>query len=333
MASRFRFWQPTPARQPLAARIYIDGHVGTVGLRIRDWLAPRSDVSLLTLAEAERKDPAARREALAAADAAVLCLPDDASREAAAWAAEAGTPVVDASTAHRVAEGWVYGLPELAPGQREAIAASRCVTAPGCYAQSFVLAVRPLVAEGVLTADVPLQIHALSGYTGGGRSMIEKWESQAGGLVGLPYEAPYALDRVHKHIPEMVAYTGLTTEPQFVPSVGPFACGMRVVVPLHAAQLRGAGAKAVFEALASRYAGETFVRLHPLQDPPVLDEHGLDPRACNDTNRLDLHVLPHPSGHVALVAILDNLGKGACGSAIQCLNLLLGLPDATALPV
>jgi len=317
----------------MAATVYIDGHVGTTGLRIREWLASRTDLVLRILNEDRRKDPAARREAVAGADVAVLCLPDDASREAAAWAEEAGTAVVDASTAHRVAEGWVYGLPELAPGQREAIAGARRVTNPGCYGQGFILLVRPLVDAGLLPPDVPLGVHALSGYSGGGRSLIERWEDPERGLLSLPYEAPYALERIHKHVPEMKAYARIRHEPQFVPAVGPFACGMRVQVPLHARQLAGVSGREVWEALATRYDGERFVRVAAWSDPPQTDEHSLDPRACNDTNRILLHVLPHPSGHVVLVALLDNLGKGACGNAIQSINLLLGLPESTGLPV
>jgi len=316
----------------VASKVYIDGHVGTTGLRIRQWLADRADLALLTLPDAQRKDPAAREAAVAEADVAVLCLPDEASREAVAWAGASDTPVVDASTAHRVAEGWVYGLPELAPGQREAIAGARRVANPGCYAQAFVLLVRPLVDAGLLDAAAPLVIHALSGYTGGGRSLIERWEEPAGGLAALPYPAPYALERVHKHVPEMVAYARVVHEPQFVPAVGAFACGMRVEVPLHAAILGGGSARALWDALAARYRGERFVRVVPFDERPEPGEHGLDPRACNDTNRVELHVLPHPSGHVLLVAILDNLGKGACGNAIQSVNLLLGLPEAAGLP-
>jgi len=315
----------------MAPRVYIDGHVGTTGLRIREWLAPREDLSLVVLPEDRRKDEGARRAALEQADAAVLCLPDDAAREAAAWAAAAGTPVVDASTAHRVAEGWVYGLPELSPGQREAIAGASRVANPGCYALAFVLAVRPLVDVGVLPADAPLTIHALSGYSGGGRRLIERWEDPAAGLLALRHEAPYALERIHKHIPEMQTHARIAWEPQFVPAVGPFAAGMRVQVPLHARLLAGASPGAAHETLAARYAGEPFVRVAPLEDPADLDERGLDPQACNGTNRLVLHVLPHPSGHVLLVALLDNLGKGACGTAIQSLNLLLGLPERAGL--
>ena len=311
-------------------KVHIDGHVGTTGLRIRDWLRGRDDLEVLDLPETSRKDPAARRERVDEADVAVLCLPDDAAREAAAWAAASGTRVVDASTAHRVAEGWTYGLPELDPGRRALIGGAPRVSNPGCYPSGFVLLVRPLVDAGLLPPDAALSVHALSGYSGGGRALIERWESPGNGLAGLPFEAPYALDRVHKHIPEMTRYAGLVRDPQFLPAVGPFRCGMRVQVPLPAGVPAGDGAR-VHEVLADRYAGEPFVRVAARPGPPA-DERTLDPRACNDTNRIDLHVFPHPSGHVLLAAILDNLGKGASGVAIQNLNLMLGLGEGAGLP-
>ena len=329
---------PIPANRPGRPRVYVDGHVGTTGLRIRDWLSCRPDLQLLSLPEASRKDPAARRACVEEADAAVLCLPDDAAREAAAWAAAAGTRVVDASTAHRVADGWTYGLPELGPGRRARIARAARVSNPGCYPSAFVLLVRPLVDAGLLAPDAPLSIHALSGYSGGGRALIDRWEAPENGLGNLPFEAPYALDRVHKHAPEMTRYAGLAREPQFVPAVGPFRCGMRVQVPLPAGLLEaataaggGAGAR-MYEALAARYAGESFVRVAPCP-ARAPDERGLDPRGCNDTNRMDLHVYSHPSGHVLLTAILDNLGKGASGAAIQNLNLMLGFDEGAGLPI
>lgn len=313
-------------------RVFIDGHVGTTGLRIREWLAGRDDIELVTLPEAQRKDADARRDAVCAADLAVLCLPDDAAREVAEFAAGSAVRLLDASTAHRVADGWVYGLPELAGSQRAAIASARCVSNPGCYPTGFVLLVRPLVDAGLVPHDAALSFHALSGYTGGGNPLISKWEDPSGGLRELWYEAPYALDRVHKHVPEMQQYAALAREPHFVPSVGPFRCGMRIQVPLHADVLaRGATGKAVWEALAARYAGEPFVRVAPFAEPATVDERSLDPQAANDTNRIDLHVLAHPSGHVLLVAILDNLGKGAAGAAIQNLNLMLGLGETTGL--
>lgn len=312
-------------------RVYIDGHVGTTGLRIRDWLRGRGDLEVLDLPEASRKDPAARRARVDEADVAVLCLPDDAAREAAAWAAASGTRVVDASTAHRVAEGWTYGLPELAPGQRARIQGAERVSNPGCYPTGFVLLVRPLVDAGLLAPDAALSAHALSGYSGGGRALIERWESPGNGLAGLPFEAPYALDRVHKHVPEMVRYAGLVREPQFLPAVGSFRCGMRVQVPLPAGVAADGGVR-IHEVLADRYAGEPFVRAAPRPGPAAADEWALDPRACNDANRIDLHVFPHPSGHVLLAAVLDNLGKGASGAAIQNLNLMLGLGEEAGLP-
>ena len=294
-------------------------------------MAERRDVDVRTLPETQRKDDAARRELVVQADVAILCLPDEAAAQAAAWAAEAGTRVIDTSTAHRVADGWVYGLPELQPGQRDALRHADRVANPGCYPSAFLLLVRPLIDAGVLAPDAPLSIHALSGYSGGGRALIEKWENLAFGLNSLAYEAPYALDRSHKHVPEMTVHARLETEPQFIPAVGPFRCGMRVQIPLHAGLLRGHDGAAVRDVLAERYAGEPFVTAVPEAAP--VDEHGLDPRACNDTNRITLHVIPNPAGHTLLVAILDNLGKGACGVAIQNLNLMLGLPETTGLPV
>jgi N-acetyl-gamma-glutamyl-phosphate reductase len=309
-------------------RIFIDGSAGTTGLRIRELLAARADLEVAALSDEARKDPAARRDALRSADVAVLCLPDDAAREAAAWAEETGVRLLDASTAHRVASGWVYGLPELEPGLRPAIRAARRVSNPGCYPTGFLLLVRPLVDAGFVAPDSPLCIHALSGYSGGGRSLIEKWEDPAQDLLGLPYEAPYALSSRHKHLPEMAHWARLAAEPQLVPAVGPFRTGMRLEVPLHAGLLGGrADGKAIWEALDERYRGEPFVRVLPIADAAALHDRSFDPQACNDTNRVDLHVVPHPSGHVLLVALLDNLGKGAAGAAAQNLNLMLGLAE------
>jgi len=316
----------------MTPRVFIDGHVGTTGLRIREWLAGRSDLTVVELPESRRKDGAARRDAIGSADVAVLCLPDDAAREAAGFAAEAGVRVLDASTAHRVAPGWTFGLPELAPGQRAEIARARAVSNTGCWSAAVILLVRPLIDAGLLSKDVPLCVHGLSGYSGGGRDMIAKWEDPARGLLTHVYEAPYALDRVHKHVPEMKRWGGLTRDPAFVPAVGPFRCGMRVEIPLHSEFAPGiAGGKNLFEALEARYQGEPFVRVLPMREPLDSDETTFDPRACNDTNRIELRVLPHPSGHVLLMAVLDNLGKGASGSAIQSLNLMLGLPEASGL--
>ena len=314
-------------------KVYIDGHVGTTGLRIREWLAGRNDIELLALAEAQRKNDAARRAVLDEADVAILCLPDAASREAAGWAAHTDTRLIDASTAHRVEDDWVYGLPELRPDQREAIRQAKYVANPGCYPSAFLLLVRPLLEAGLIEKHTPVSIHALSGYSGGGRPLIEKWQDAELGLGALVYEAPYALERVHKHVPEMTKYSLLDYAPLFVPAVGPFRCGMRVQVPLHTSLLPPGANETIREVLRERYRHEPFVRVLPNESPPETNERSLDPQACNDTNRIDLHVAPHPAGHVLLIAILDNLGKGACGVAIQNLNLMLGLPETTGLSV
>jgi len=314
-------------------KVYIDGHAGTTGLRIRDWLAGRDDIELILLGDKSRKDSRARQAAIDAADLVVLCLPDDAAIEAAAWAAESGTRVIDASTAHRVKPGWVYGLPELEPDRRQAIREARTVSNPGCYPSAFALLLRPLLDTKILSANVPLSIHALSGYSGGGRSLIERWEDPQSKLLSIPYEAPYALGAVHKHIPEMMRHTNLEIEPQFVPAVGPFRCGMRVELPLHASLFMDrCDPRAIATCLEARYAEEPFVRVTYVEDPRQVNEGSFDPQACNDTNRIELYILPHPSGHVLLIGILDNLGKGASGVAIQNLNLMLDLGESTGLP-
>lgn len=314
-------------------KVYIDGEYGTTGLRIRKWLSARSDLELLSVAEAKRKDPDARREQILASDVSVLCLPDDAAREVASWVKGTKARLIDASTAHRTADEWVYGLPELQADQRSQIARAQFVTNPGCYPTAFILLTRPLVENGLMRDDVAPSVHALSGYSGGGNSLIQRWESPSNGLVSLPYEAPYAYMQVHKHIPEMMKFGKLRAEPQFLPAVGPFACGMRVQVALPTTSLPpGVTAEKMWQTLHNRYAGEQFVQVQPLREPTVSEEMTFDPRKCNDTNRIELRVIPHPSGHVVLMGILDNLGKGASGAAVQSLNLMLGLAESTGLP-
>ncbi len=317
----------------MAPKIYIDGQAGTTALRIRDWLADRDDIEVVTLPEALRKEPQARRQALNDATIVLLCLPDEAAREAAAWLADSAVKILDASTAHRVAEGWVFGLPELTAGQRERIARANRVANPGCYASAVILLVRPLVDAGLINPEAPLSIHALSGYSGGGRALIERWENPKGGLLRLAHEAPYSIGKLHKHIPEIMRYGGLNTEPQFLPAVGPFRCGMRVEIMIPAKALpKASTAAAMWESLVTRYEGESFMQVEPLTDASEADEFTFDPQALNDTNRISLRVLPHQSGHVVLLARLDNLGKGAAGVAIQNLNLMLGVPETTRLP-
>ncbi len=314
-------------------KLYIDGQAGTTALRVRDWLAGRDDIEVIVLSEEKRKEPEARRQALQSADIVLLCLPDDAAKEAATWLADSRARILDASTAHRVTEGWIYGLPELVAGQRGRIAQAQRVANPGCYASAVILLMRPLVDAGLIAPDTAFSIHALSGYSGGGRALIERWEDPKRGLLKLPHEAPYSISKPHKHIPEITYHAGLSTEPQFLPAVGPFRCGMRVqiMIPAKALPKSGTG-KSMWEALAARYENEAFVNVEPLADPSEADEFTFDPQAHNDTNRISLRVLPHASGHVVLMARLDNLGKGAAGVAIQSLNLMLGVPEQTGLP-
>jgi N-acetyl-gamma-glutamyl-phosphate reductase len=317
----------------MPAKIYIDGQAGTTALRIRDWLTGRSDLEVVTLPEELRKEPAARKQALQDASIVLLCLPDDAAKEAAAWLADSPVRILDASTAHRVADGWVYGLPELIAGQREQIAKATRVANPGCYSSAVILLTRPLVDAGLIAADTPLAIHALSGYSGGGRALIERWEDPKKKLIHLPHEAPYSISKVHKHIPEIMRHGALSTEPQFLPNVGAFRCGMRVEIMIPAKALAKAGVgKAMWEALSARYDREAFVDVEPLTDANETNEISFDPQEFNDTNRISLRVLPHQSGHVILMARLDNLGKGAAGVAIQNLNLMLGVKEDAGLP-
>ncbi|MCB1755932.1 MAG: N-acetyl-gamma-glutamyl-phosphate reductase [Gammaproteobacteria bacterium] len=317
----------------MSQKIYIDGHAGTTGLRIREWLDGRDDIELITLPEEQRKDAEARKDAVQTTDIAILCLPDEAAREVAQWVREADTRVIDASTAHRVSPDWIYGLPELQHDQREKIRNAKLVSNPGCYSSASILLLRPLLDDGIISPDTAVFIHALSGYSGGGRAMIEKWQAADSPLSGLPFEAPYAYERKHKHIPEMQRYAGLINEPQFVPAVGAFHSGMRVQIPLHKVTLDGAGAEKIHAVYSECYDDEVFIKLHGLGSEEPFGELSFDPRVCNNTNRLELHVLAHPDGHVTLMAVLDNLGKGASGMAIQSLNLMLGVDEATGLPV
>ena len=315
----------------MPASVFVDGQEGTTGLRIHEVLAGRSDVELLRIAPERRKDVAERARLLNAADVVFLCLPDAAARESAALVTNPHTCVIDASTAHRTDPGWVFGLPELAPGQREAIRRSKRLANPGCHASAFILLLRPLVDAGLVPAAHAVSATSITGYSGGGKKMIEQYQAAAasGAEPALTSPRPYALTLAHKHVPEMMAHTGLVTAPIFMPMVGNFYKGLAVSVPLDLAAL-GTTAEAVQAALVQRYAGERFIRVMPLHDPATLEAGFFDVQANNDTNRVDIFVFGNERQAV-LMARLDNLGKGASGAAVQAMNVHLGLDEGLGL--
>lgn len=313
----------------MSYRVFVDGHEGTTGLRIHEYLAARSDIELLVIESSKRKDSAERARLLNAADVAFLCLPDAAAKEAVALIDNPKTCVIDASTAHRTQPGWAFGLPELHAGQRDAIRASKRIANPGCHASAFILALRPLVDAGLVPVEARISANSITGYSGGGKSMIAQYE--AGGDAKLQSPRPYALTLSHKHQPEMAAHTGLATPPLFQPIVGPFYKGLAVSVPLHLADLKpGTTAEQLHAVLAARYRGERFVRVLPLRDAATLADGFYDVQACNDTNRVDILVLGNER-HAMVIARLDNLGKGASGAAVQSMNVHLGVDEGQGL--
>jgi N-acetyl-gamma-glutamyl-phosphate reductase len=310
-------------------RAFVDGQEGTTGLRIHEYLAQRDDIEVLRIDADKRKDATERARLLNAADVAFLCLPDVAAREAAALVTNPKTCLIDASTAHRTAPGWVFGLPELAPGQREALRATRRISNPGCHASAFILLLRPLVDAGLVPADHPVTGSSITGYSGGGKKMIEQYE--AGGDARLDAPRPYALALGHKHVPEMQVHSRLGVPPIFMPIVGNFYKGLSVSVPLHLSGLKtGTTPESIHAALRHRYEGERFIRVMPLRDPAALAETYFDVQACNDTNRVDVFVFANETQAI-LMARLDNLGKGASGAAVQSMNVHLGLDEPLGL--
>ena len=313
----------------MTTRVFVDGQEGTTGLRIHEYLARRGDVEVLRAAPELRKEASERARLLNAADVAFLCLPEAAAREATALVTNPATCLIDASTAHRTATDWVFGLPELAPEQRDRIRISKRIANPGCHATGFILLVRPLVDAGLLARSAALTATSITGYSGGGKKMIAQYE--AGGDARLLSPRPYALGLAHKHLPEMTVHSRLETRPIFMPIVGNFLKGLSVSVPLHLAEARrGTTAGHLHAALAERYAGERFVDVMPLGDPDRLDGGYFDVQACNDSNRVELFVFGNET-QVLLMARLDNLGKGASGAAVQSMNVHLGVDEGTGL--
>lgn len=325
----------------MAPKVFIDGEAGTTGLQIRQRLAGRRDLQVISIDPDRRKDPAARADMLNDADAVVLCLPDDAAKEAVKLVSNDRTIIVDASTAHRVDPQWAYGFPEMADGHRVMIQRSKRISNPGCYPTGFIGLVAPLVRAGLIPAAAPITVNAVSGFTGGGKGLIEEFSNAPSETTHDAFRA-YGLTLAHKHVPEMTKYAGLARPPVFAPAVGRYAQGMLVEVPLQLWSLPGnPSPKQLREALADFYQGERFVSVAGDEETANLQRvragaggyvEMLDPEALNNTNRMKLFVFGNEATQQArLVALLDNLGKGASGAAVQNLNIALGLDEAAGL--
>lgn len=306
-------------------KVFIDGEAGTTGLQIVERLRTRTDIELISIDPERRKDIDTRAYLMNRADVVILCLPDEAARLGASLVTNQNTVIIDASSAHRTAAGWTYGFPEMDKGQRAALSASRRITNPGCYPTGMIALIRPLISRGLLPSGWPVAVHAVSGYSGGGKPMIAEFEE--GGTQDN--HRIYALGQKHKHVPEMKRYGRLDNAPLFMPSVGRFAQGMLVEIALPLWALPGEPRREdLHAAFASAYSGETFVKLVPLAESDQITS--LEPEACNGTNRIELYVFGSDE-EARLVARLDNLGKGASGAAVQNLNIALGLDETAGL--
>jgi len=319
----------------MISNVFIDGRHGTTGLKIDERLAGRADIEILNIPEEQRKNPDAKAAYINEADIVFLCLPDAASRESVSLLAPHNTRTrfIDASTAHRTDPDWVYGMPELNPGQRRRIHEARRVAVPGCHASGFILLMYPLVAANLVPADYPAAAYSITGYSGGGKEMIASYEEPEALAEAMKSPRFYSLGLQHKHLPEMRTVVGLQQDPFFTPIVGNFAQGMVVAVPLLPRLLpQKATPQQIQEHFAAYYADEPFVRVMPLDTSTVLENGFLPATACNDTNRVEIFVFGHGE-QILLAARFDNLGKGASGAAIQCMNIMLGVQETTGLTV
>lgn len=309
-------------------KIYVDGQEGTTGLQIQDYLSKRTDLIVLKIDSKKRKDIAARKELLNEADLVFLCLPDTAAKEAVSLIENNHTKVVDASTAHRTNKNWVYGLPELGNGQRERIANASRVANPGCHATGFILLIHPLIQMGILPKDYPVNCTSITGYSGGGRKLISRYESAENPAQTMDSPKPYGLKLHHKHLPEMTVMSGLESPPIFLPVVANYYKGMAVSVPLSAQRLlKKMSAEEIHRHMSDYYAGERFIHIMAYEDDSLLDDSNyLNIEACNDTNNVGIFVFGNEE-QILLVARFDNLGKGASGAAVQNMNLMLGLEE------
>jgi len=310
--------------------VFVDGQHGTTGLKIRERLVGRQDIQVLEIPEDQRKDPEARKKLINEADIVFLCLPDDAARESVSLIKNDKVCVIDGSTAHRVTEGWVYGLPELKPGQRGLIKKSRRIAVPGCHATGFVLMLYPLLASGIVGSDYPVTTHTVAGYSGGGKAMIADYQDKkAPDYIKNP--RPYSLALNHKHIPEMTKICGLARPPVFAPTVVNVYAGEIISIPLVPAYLKKQyNAADIRKVLADYYAGEKFIKVMPYPADDYLKNGFLTFTDCNDTNKLEIFVFGG-SDRVLVSARYDNLGKGASGAAVQNMNIVLGAVEETGL--
>jgi N-acetyl-gamma-glutamyl-phosphate reductase len=312
----------------MAFKIFVDGQEGTTGLKIRDYLANRRDIQLLEIETDRRKDMNRKKELLNEADIVFLCLPDVAAKESAAMVSNSKTKIIDPSTAHRTDPNWVYGIPELSSEQRERVCKSKRVSVPGCHATGFIMAIYPLVHEGIVPRNYPITCYSLTGYSGGGRKLISAYENaDPASKERLQGPRPYALGLIHKHIPEMQKHTGLDNPPIFMPVVDDFYQGMLVSIPLYRTMLKNQpGAKEIHAMLQDWYRGQKFVRVMPLFGAGALEDGFLNPLECNGTNRIEIFVFGNEA-QILLTSRFDNLGKGASGAAVQNMNLMLGVKE------